>query len=51
MRTFSFLKHIKLKNMMMLSPAGIVNAFGITVFLNPVVFTTAVSPAHLCCRC
>lgn len=36
MRTFSFLKHIKLKNMMMLSLAGIVNAFGITVFLNPV---------------
>lgn len=33
---FSFLKKIRLKNVAMLTLAGIVNAFGITMFLNPV---------------
>lgn len=35
-RVFSFLKNIRLKNVVMLTLAGIVNAFGITMFLNPV---------------
>ena len=33
---FAFLKNIRLKNVAMLTLAGIVNAFGITMFLNPV---------------
>ena len=33
---FSFLKKIRLKNVAMLTLAGIVNACGITIFLNPV---------------
>ena len=33
---FAFLKKIRIKNVMMLTLAGIVNAFGITMFLNPV---------------
>ena len=32
----AFLKQIRLKNIAMLTVAGIVNAFGITMFLNPV---------------
>lgn len=35
-RVFSFLKTIRLKNVAMLTLAGIVNACGITIFLNPV---------------
>jgi uncharacterized membrane-anchored protein YitT (DUF2179 family) len=33
---WAFLKQIRLKNVVMLTLAGIVNAFGITMFLNPV---------------
>ena len=36
MKKLAFLKKIKLKNVAMLTLAGIVNAFGITMFLNPV---------------
>lgn len=32
----SFVKKIRIKNLLMLTVAGIVNAFGITMFLNPV---------------
>ena len=31
-----FFKKIRIKNVLMLTVAGIVNAFGITMFLNPV---------------
>lgn len=35
-KKLTFLKNIRLKNVAMLTLAGIVNAFGITMFLNPV---------------
>ena len=31
-----FIKNLKLRNLVMLTAAGIINAFGITVFLSPV---------------
>lgn len=35
-KNLNFLKQIRIKNVLMLTVAGIINAFGITIFLNPV---------------
>ena len=42
---FTFCQNLNITNFIMLTIAGMINAFGITIFLSPVVEY----PEHLCC--